>query len=38
MFPSTIDFNKCREEIAGSLISLNFVIDGASESMLNLML
>ena len=38
MFPSTIDFNKWREEIAGSFLSLNFVIDGAGESMLNLML
>ena len=35
-FPSQIDFNKCHEEIAG--FYKNLVIDGASESKLNLML
>ena len=34
--PSQINFNKCSEEIAGSL--QEFVIDGASESILILML
>ena len=35
-FPSLVDFVKCHEEISGAL--QEFVIPGANESMLNLML
>ena len=34
-FPVQIDFNSCREEIAGAL--QDFVIAGVNESMLSLM-
>ena len=35
-FPVQIDFKKCHEKIAGSL--MNFVIVGVSDSMLSVML